>query len=196
MNPRIFAPTALRLCAALGLLSLTHASAQTRPGATPPATSPGAAAPTNAKKEDTIQLSAFEVRAETDHSYGALDSNSLAAFRMELAKAPATAEVFTQAFMDDIAATSIEEVLTGYSGTVTAASNNPNAGLDAPGDRDGSQGLSIRGVSAGEIKRDGLSACPTHRVPPLAIRTALRLSGWISSPARSRCFTARSVVAA
>lgn len=113
-------------------------------------------------REEAVQLSAFEVRAEIDNSYSALDSNSLAAFRIELAKTPATAEVFTQAFMDDIAATSIEDVLTGYAGTVTASSNNANAGLFAPGDRDGSQGLSIRGVSAGEIKRDGFIGVPNN----------------------------------
>src|SRR4051812_11770053 len=63
-------------------------------------------------KDETIKLNAFEVRSETDRSYGALDSNSLAAFRMELAKVPATAEVFTSAFMDDLGLTSIEDVLT------------------------------------------------------------------------------------
>lgn len=111
---------------------------------------------------ETIQLNAFEVRADADNSYGALDSNSLTAFRMDLSKAPATAQVFTQAFMDDIAASSIEEVLTGYAGTITPASNNAAAGLFAPGDRDGSQGLSIRGVSAGEIKRDGFIGPPNN----------------------------------
>jgi outer membrane receptor protein involved in Fe transport len=121
-----------------------------------------AAVPPAAAKDEAVQLSAFEVRSEIDNSYGALDSNSLAAFRIELAKAPATAEVFTQAFMDDIAASSLEEVLTGYAGTVTAASNNAAAGLAAPGDRDGSQGLSIRGVSAGEIKRDGFVGVPNN----------------------------------
>ncbi len=120
---------------------------------------PKTTAPT---KEEAVKLNAFEVREDTDRSYGALDSNSLAAFRMELAKAPATAEVFTSAFMNDMALTSIEDVLTGYAGTVTAASNNANAGLDAPGDRDGSQGLSIRGVSAGEIKRDGFIGVPNN----------------------------------
>lgn len=123
---------------------------------------PATAAPKVPAKEETVQLNAFEVRADTDNSYGALDSNSLAAFRMELAKAPATAEVFTSAFMDDLGLTSIEDVLTGYAGTVTASSNNPNAGLFAPGDRDGSQGLSIRGVSAGEIKRDGFIGVPNN----------------------------------
>jgi outer membrane receptor protein involved in Fe transport len=131
-------------CAALLVLSASPLAL--RAADTPASTS---------TSEETVQLNPFEVRADSDTSYGALESNSLTAFRMDLAKAPATAEVFTQTFMDDIAATSIEEVLTGYTGTVTAASNNPGAFLDAPGDRDGSQGLSIRGVSAGEIKRDG-----------------------------------------
>jgi outer membrane receptor protein involved in Fe transport len=155
MTPRPACLIARRGCAFLALLAASVGSAQTP--AAPPAPRPAA---TSRAADDTIQLNAFEVRGETDNSYGALDSNSLAAFRMELAKAPATAEVFTQAFMDDIAATSIEEVLTGYAGTITAASNNPSAGLDAPGDRDGSQGLSIRGVSAGEIKRDGFIGVP------------------------------------
>ena len=113
-----------------------------------------------AAADEAVQLNAFEVRADADNSYGALDSNSLAAFRMDLSKAPATAEVFTRTFMDDMAFDSLEDVLTGYSGTVTAASNNAAAGLDAPGDRDGSQGISIRGVSAGEIKRDGFIGVP------------------------------------
>jgi outer membrane receptor protein involved in Fe transport len=130
-----------------------------------PTTSPANEAPQpaiDAKDDELVVLNTFEVSADRDNSYGALDSNSLAAFRMELAKVPATAEVFTQAFMDDIGATSIEEALTGYAGTITAASNNPGAGLYAPGDRDGSQGLSIRGVSAGEVKRDGFIGVPNN----------------------------------
>jgi outer membrane receptor protein involved in Fe transport len=154
---RMAAPFLRReLSVALTLLSAAVATAQQAP-----ATSKAAVSTTAAPAEgDTVQLSAFEVRTDTDNSYGALDSNSLAAFRMELAKTPATAEVFTQAFMDDTGFTSIEDILTTYSGTVTASSNNPNAGLDAPGDRDGAQGLSIRGVGAGEIKRDGFIGVP------------------------------------
>ena len=125
------------------------------------APSPATAAPAP-REEQTVQLNAFEVRSDSDTSYGALESNSLTAFRMDLTKAPATAQVFTQTFMDDIGALSIEEVLTGYAGTVTAASNNAGAAFDAPGDRDGSQGLSIRGVSAGEIKRDGFIGPPNN----------------------------------
>ena len=147
-------PLAVAAALLLGLSAPSSLAQATAPNAPKPASSDN--------KDEPVQLNAFEVRAETDNSYGALDSNSLAAFRMELAKSPATAEVFTQAFMDDIGANSIEDVLTGYAGTVTASSNNANAGLFAPGDRDGSQGLSIRGVSAGEIKRDGFIGVPNN----------------------------------
>ncbi len=160
MNPRTVLFPGRCACALFVLLIGGHASAQVAPAPSSATARPAANATAIPKTSETVELSAFEVHADPDNSYGALESNSLAAFRMELAKAPATAEVFTQAFIDDIAATSIEDVLTGYSGTVTAASNNANAGLDAPGDRDGSQGLSIRGVSAGEIKRDGFIGVP------------------------------------
>src|SRR5262245_17353079 len=144
----------------LGALFFAAASLATAQVAPSPSGRPGAAA--KLKAEETVQLSAFEVRADADNSYGALESNSLTAFRLELNKAPVTAQVFTQTFMDDIAATSIEEVLTGYAGTVTASSNNPAAQLFAPGDRDGAQGLSIRGVGDGEIKRAGFIGPPNN----------------------------------
>ncbi len=79
---------------------------------------------------------------------------------------PATVQVFTRSLADDVAAASIEDLLTGYSGLVTAASDNPGSQLDMPGDRNGGQGLSVRGVAAGEIKRDGFIG------PPNSARTA------------------------
>jgi outer membrane receptor protein involved in Fe transport len=144
-----------RLAAAVLLATASGLSAQTAPTA-------GTTPTTPTSEDETILLNTFEVSQSRDNSYGAFQSNSLAAFRMDLAKVPATAEVFTQAFMDDIGATSLEDALTGYAGTITASSNNPNAGLFAPGDRDGGQGLSIRGVSAGEIKRDGFIGVPNN----------------------------------
>lgn len=168
---QLFADTDLRVVQdeSTGALAIRRIPATTTPAPAAPAKL--TPAPPPRKKSDSdlspptndpVRLNVFEVRADPDGSYGALDSNSLTAFRMDLRKAPATAEVFTQTFMDDIAATSIEEVLIGYAGTVTAASNNPSAILDAPGDRDGAQGLSIRGVGAGEIKRDGFIGPPNN----------------------------------
>lgn len=106
---------------------------------------------------ELVRLNPFEVRANVPNSYEAVDSNAVTAFRIELAKLPATTSVFTQTFMDDIAATSIQDVLINYTGMVTADPNNTSAPLSMPGDRDGTGGgLGIRGLSAPAPKRDGM----------------------------------------
>lgn len=102
-----------------------------------------------------IELNPFEVTSDRDNSYGALQSNSLTAFAVDLQKMPATAQVFTETFMRDVAATSIEELLVDYAGTVGYNPNNAGAALDMPGDRNGGQGLGIRGLQASGVKRDG-----------------------------------------
>ncbi|HUR60414.1 MAG TPA: TonB-dependent receptor [Opitutaceae bacterium] len=123
-------------------------------------------APANAGSE-TVQLSAFQVTADADTSYGALQSNSLTSFRLDLVKAPVTAQVFTQAFMDDIAATNIEEMLVRYHGSVSGATHNStDAVTQEPGDRSGGSGLSIRGINTAEIARDGFNG------PPPAVRSS------------------------
>ncbi len=125
---------------------------------TPPPASPNS---------ETIQLSAFQVTADADNSYGALQSNSLTSFRLDLVKAPVTAQVFTQAFMDDIAATNIEDMLVRYHGSVSGATHNStDAVTQEPGDRSGGSGLSIRGINTAEIARDGFNG------PPPAVRSS------------------------
>lgn len=116
----------------------------------------GADATTNAttsvSSEEPVVLNPFEVRSDSDTSYGALQSNSLTAFSIDLEKMPATAQVFTKAFMDDVGANSIQDVVINYSGTVF---DDP---LAMPGDRTGSGGgLSVRGLPGGSPKRDGLT---------------------------------------
>jgi outer membrane receptor protein involved in Fe transport len=126
----------------------------TRPAPPPAPPRPPPLAPASA--DGLIQLSPFEVRTAPDNSYGALDSNSLTSFRIDRDKMPATSTVFTQTFMDDVAATSIQDLLVNYTGTVGADPNNSGAALAMPGDRDGSGGgLGIRGLSASPPKRDG-----------------------------------------
>jgi outer membrane receptor protein involved in Fe transport len=105
--------------------------------------------------KDVVQLSPFAVNSSQDQGYGALRSNALTNFSMDLQKMPATAQVFTEDFINDTASTSIETMLATYAGTVGYNPNNSGAALDMVGDRNGSQGLGIRGLQAGLIKRDG-----------------------------------------
>ena len=74
----------------------------------PPATAP-AARP--AATEETIQLTVFEVLADRDDSYGALNSNSVTRFNTELAKLPISADIYNEAFMRDVNASSVEAML-------------------------------------------------------------------------------------
>jgi len=138
----------------LGALSIGAA------GAFGQTTAPASPATTPANSEDVIQLSPFEVNVSKDRGYGALQSNSLTNFSMDLQKMPATAQVFTRSFLDDTASTSIEDMLATYSGTVGANPNNAAASLDMAGDRDGGQGLGIRGLQASGIKRNNFIGIP------------------------------------
>jgi outer membrane receptor protein involved in Fe transport len=124
------------------------------------AADPAPAKPASADNEQVVELSPFEVRIDKDSGYGALQSNSLTNFSMDLQKMPATAQVFTRSFFDDTAVTSVEELLSTYSGTVGANPNNAAAALDMAGDRDGGQGLGIRGLQASGIKRNNFIGIP------------------------------------
>jgi outer membrane receptor protein involved in Fe transport len=118
--------------------------------------------------DEILQLNPFEVHTLRDNGYGALRSNSLTAFSMDLEKMPATAQVFTSTFIEDVAATSVQDVLVNYSGLVGADPNNSGAAFNnLPGDRDGSGGnLGIRGLASAPPKRDGLvGPRSTSRIP-------------------------------
>lgn len=109
---------------------------------------------------DLIKLNPFEVTAEADRSYGALNSNSLTQFNVPLNKTPVSADIFTEEFMRDISATSIEEMLNGYGAGAGTVMSNPDADAlsQQPGDRVGNQTIGIRGTGGGAIHRDGFSA--------------------------------------
>lgn len=150
---------ALVVCGTL-LIGVLNADAQTSPNPENPRTEQQA-------EGDLVKLNPFEVMGDRDTSYGALQSNSLTSFRLDLAKAPVTAQVFTQAFMDDVGATSIEEMLVGYHGAVSGATHNSTDAItQEPGDRSGGSGLSIRGINIADMARDGFVG------PPPNVRTS------------------------
>jgi outer membrane receptor protein involved in Fe transport len=182
IQPRRVASTAIFLIAASFTPSLL---AQTAPapepakpvapaGAAKPKPAPAPATPTRTStsttsdldKRDVVELSPFEVRADQDNSYNALETNSITRFRTELYKLPVTAEVFTEAFMRDVAATNVEEMVMTYGGATVVSQNFTDTSFNnQPGDRVGSLGtptnMNIRGLPA-SVHRDGfLSISPT-----------------------------------
>ncbi|MGH8016984.1 MAG: TonB-dependent siderophore receptor [Opitutaceae bacterium] len=128
-----------------------------------------AAAPTGEKRESPtgdaapapgaetpITLSPFEVTADPDDSYGAVNSNSITGFNTELARLPLSAEIFTETFMKDIGARTIEEMLLDYSaGAGFAMDSNNTIGNTQPGDSNFPRYMSLRGLSITGTRRDG-----------------------------------------
>lgn len=148
-----------RLLAA-ALLPLA-APAQTAP--TPPASpAPNSTPPTTSSS--TITLNPFEVRTERDTSYGALNSNSISAFNMELFKAPVAADIFTEQFMEDVATTTVEDLLNNYGAGVgqVLATPDSDSNNNQPGDRFSVAQVGSRGLTAGATRRDGFIASSTR----------------------------------
>jgi outer membrane receptor protein involved in Fe transport len=168
----------LSLCAAVGgLLSLLSCPsvvlAQAAGSAPAPAPAsqvpssaqvqgaPASSAPSGAGAENggaTVELSPFEVSSTEAKGYTALNSNSITQFKTELSKLPVSADIFDEKFMNDVGATSVEEMIESYS--AGAGLSNANPGSSASNsqtlDRNGNSFLSFRGVTAPTMLRDGL----------------------------------------
>ena len=110
-----------------------------------PATRPAPAAPVD---DSIVTITPFEVTADKDGSYGAVNSNSITMFETDLAKLPISADVFTKAFMDDVGARSIEALILGNtSGAGTDSSNSTAVGNSQAGDRNTAPFL-LRGLTS------------------------------------------------
>jgi outer membrane receptor protein involved in Fe transport len=107
-------------------------------------------------------MSPFEVKAEKDNSYGALNSNSITQFNVELLKTPVAADIFTEQFMKDMGVTSVEELLNNYgAGSSTIVATAEDALSNQPGDRYSVSQNGSRGLSAGVTRRNGFLASTT-----------------------------------
>jgi outer membrane receptor protein involved in Fe transport len=152
--------TRLPLCALAILICGGAAVAQTLPPPPPPPAATGAAAGT-ATDDEIVQLSAFQVTADADDRYDALNSNSITSFNAELGKLPISADIFTEAFMEDMLSVSLEQMLRDYAagaGLGAAAGDTEGSSALLPMDRAGgdsvSSGIMLRGLGAAVIKQD------------------------------------------
>jgi outer membrane receptor for ferric coprogen and ferric-rhodotorulic acid len=151
----------------LGALTLSVA-AQTAPapsGTTRPAGAGAPVAPmTKAPEGETLTLTPFEVSADSDKSYGALNSNSITRFNTELDHMPVSADIFNEAFMKDVAAVSVEDMITTYSAGAGSAiaSPGPSSANNQPGDRNANSFIAIRGLTAPTMQREGFMPVNTY----------------------------------
>jgi outer membrane receptor protein involved in Fe transport len=110
---------------------------------------------------EIVELNAFEVTASADDRYDALNSNSITSFNAELGKLPISADIFTEAFMEDVLSVSLEQMLRDYSagaGLGSVAGDPEGGSAFLPMDRAGgdsvSSGVTLRGFGAAAVKQD------------------------------------------
>lgn len=142
MNPKTRA-VLLALASTAGAPLMAQPAAQTAPSTAP-------------TPEQVVELNPFEVQADPDNSYGAVNSNSITRFKTELFKLPVSADVFTDAFMKDIGATDVESTIQGYSGAAgISAVDAANVGSQA-GDHVAHNYLKLNGFNTAAMQRDSL----------------------------------------
>lgn len=109
-------------------------------------------------QDQTIVLNPFEVQADNDKSYSALNSNSITTFNVSLDNVPITADIMDEAFMKDVASTTVEGMLTAYDAAATFGGSGPaQPAVNQPGDHGSNPGLGLRGSRAGlGVQIDGL----------------------------------------
>ena len=155
-----------RMLAGTGLVATanerTGALTVARAPSPPPVPNAPRAAPTPAAaptppgpaSDAALVLSPFEVTEEADKSYGALNSNSITRFKVELDKMPVSAEVLNEAFMQDVGAWDVDHMLREYSaGAGTLDGGGASTGVTNPMDRFDTN-MSLRGMGAPTVQRD------------------------------------------
>lgn len=123
----------------------------------PPPVGTAPAAPSASGTNAVVQLDPFEVKTNKDTSYGALNSNSITRFNLELNKTPVVADIFTSQFIQDTGATTLEDLFNDYgvgAGQVLATPSSDSTATQ-PGDRFSVSQFGVRGLSAGTPRFDG-----------------------------------------
>jgi len=106
--------------------------------------------------DSVVQLTPFEIVSDKDNSYGAINSNSITRFNVELSKLPVSADIFTQSFMEDVAATSVESMVVGNSGGAGISSIDAADATAQPGDHVAHNYVQLRGFDTSVMQRDSL----------------------------------------
>lgn len=158
---RLVRRSAYAVLAALALSLHTHGQSTAAPAASAPgnpaAPASGVTPAAGSQNQPVVKLNPFEVQADSDTSYGALNSSSITRFNTPLNQLPVSADIFTKSFMDDVAATNLEDLIEQYGVGTGFTGSEPDASLSSarPGDRNGNANIQIRGLDSRGVARDG-----------------------------------------
>lgn len=147
--PRRSPPVFRVLLASLLATSLLARAAQ--PPAPAPAPKPGDPPAAKPAEEKVVELSPFEVRADDDAGYQAMNTTSGSRLATSLKDTAASISPFTPEFLSDVAATNVSEMLNYAANAELNAGDAEGAGFNNPRDFSsaGGEPFRIRGIPGG-----------------------------------------------
>jgi len=148
----LFNPSVPSLSVALLILGVAGRALAQAPTPVPDPTAPttsSTSTPSSPAAGSTVRLDPFEVSETSDKGYGEVNSNSLTAFKADLAKLPVSADVFDQKFFDDTNLGNVEQTIQFFTAGAGSFSATPDSTAFNSQYLDRQSGtLSIRGLQA------------------------------------------------
>jgi outer membrane receptor protein involved in Fe transport len=131
-----------------------------------------------AKAQDTITLTPFEVSADLSDTYEATNTNSVTGTNTPLSKTPLDAKVFNRQMLDDMGAVDMTDMLWKLGGLGPAVINS---GEDVrgmvEGDRQDPKSMSMRGLQINNPRRDGFLRSDTTLLDTFDIERVEAIGG-------------------
>ena len=107
---------------------------------------PTTAARAAAAQEEAVTLQAFEVKADPDDSYEALNTSGVTGTNRSIRSLPMTMNVFTRTFIDELGATDISDILK-FTPNVSYSLDSTSGGNQSP------EQFRLRGLTSKEERR-------------------------------------------
>lgn len=177
LTPARSASPRLHLALAVAALAAAPTSpAQSLPP-TPPTSAPVSSA--DAKKEDSIVLTPFEVVGDKSDTYDATNTNSITGTNTSLHKTPLDAQVYNRELMDDLGVVDISVMLSelGGFGPALLAGGNEDARGNQEGDGQDYKAMTSRGLTVSNPRRDGFLRSETSLMDSFDVERVEALEG-------------------
>lgn len=131
-----------------------------------------------AKLNDTVLLTPFEVAADPSDTYEATNTNSVTGTNTPLSKTPLDAKVFNRELMDELGVVDMTEMLWKFGGLGPAVINS---GEDVrgtlEGDRQDPKSMTMRGLQINNPRRDGFLRSDTTLLDSFDIERVEAIGG-------------------
>lgn len=135
-------------------------------------------AKTPAKADETITLTAFEVKEDSSDTYEATNTNSVTGTNTSLSKTPLDAKVFNRQLMDELNVVDMTEMLSKLGGLGSAViGSGEDVRGDLEGDRQDPKSMTMRGLQINNPRRDGFLRSDTTLLDSFDIERVEAIGG-------------------